>query len=244
MDRIAPTRRPRGPAAGFHQWRSLFFLHWEVPAEEIQKRISPHLTVDTFEGRAFVGLVPFTMQGIQPFAGVPPVPGFSAFHETNVRTYVHHRGKDPGVWFFSLDAANAGAVLAARAGWHLPYFWADMELELQGDQIRYESRRRYPPPTPAALSLEGVIGESIGHAQPDSLEHFLAERYFLYSTDRYGDLFRGQVFHTPYPLHRASVNRMEQSLVHAAGFPVHQTPDLPAYFSPGVDVEVFDLQRV
>lgn len=244
MDRIAPTRRPKGPPDGFHCWRTLLFLHWEVPAEEIQKLISPHLTVDTFDGRAFVGLVPFTMHDIRPTRHLPPIPGVSAFHETNVRTYVHHKGKDPGVWFFSLDAANALAVTAARVGWHLPYFWADMTLDQEGDQIHYTTRRRYPEPTPAELTVDWTIGPSLGTAAPDTLEHFLCERYFLYSTDRYGDLFRGQVHHPPYPLHSAVVDHMKQSMLKAAGFPVPGPPDLPAYYSPGVDVEVFELLRV
>lgn len=244
MDRIAPTRRPAGPPDGYHCWRTLLFLHWEVPVEEIQKRISPHLTVDTFEGRAFVGLVPFTMHDIRPTRFLPAIPGVSAFHETNVRTYVHHKDKGPGVWFFSLDAANALAVMAARVGWHLPYFWADMSLEHQNNQIHYTTRRRYPEPTPAELSIDWTIGPEIGTAEPGTLEHFLCERYYLYSTDRYGDLFRGQVHHPPYPLHQATVDHLKQSMLTAAGFPVNRPPDLPVYYSPGVDVEVFELQRV
>lgn len=244
MDRIAPTRRPEGPPVGYHCWRTLLFLHWEVPAEEIQKKLPPRVTVDTFEGRAFVGLVPFTMHGIQPTRHLPPLPGVSAFHETNVRTYVHVDGQHPGVWFFSLDAANAAAVAGARIGWHLPYFLASMELEQHEQHIRYRTRRRYPRPTPADLEIDWTIGESLGHAAPGTLEHFLCERYFLYATRRDGTLYRGQVHHTPYPLHAASFTGLRQSLLQAAGFPVADAPSLPAYYSPGVDVEVFDLEKI
>jgi hypothetical protein len=116
IDRVGPTLRPEGPPQGYHQWRQLSFLHWEVPVAEVQATLPPGLHVDTFEGRAFVGLVPFTMQGIRPTRLLPPVPGLSAFHETNVRTYVLHEGGAPGVWFYSLDAASS--VAAARALLH------------------------------------------------------------------------------------------------------------------------------
>lgn len=244
MDRIAPTRRPEGPPAGYHQWRTLLFLHWEIPADIIQAALPRGLTVDTFDGKAYVGLVPFTMSGIRPTRHLPPIPGFSAFHETNVRTYVHVDGDRPGVWFFSLDAANAAAVAAARLGWHLPYYYASMELEQQGDRVDYTTRRLYPEPTPAELKIDWTIGPSLGTAQPGTLEHFLCERYYLYAQERDGSLHRGQVHHAPYPLHSAEVGNLEQTMLQAAGFKVEDRPTLPAYFSPGVDVEVFDLFEV
>lgn len=243
IDRLHHTRRPEGPPAGYHLWRNLLFVHWELPAEAIQALLPPRLTVDTFEGRAFVGLVPFTMRGIRVHRRLPAIPGFSAFHETNVRTYVHLDGQAPGVWFFSLDAANAGAVMAARVGWHLPYHLARMQLDHQADAIRYRSRRLTPPPTPADLSIDWTIGPALGSAPPGTLEHFLCERYLLYA--RRGErLLCGQVHHTPYPLHEATVTHLDQSLVQAAGFDVPATPTLPALYSPGVDVEVFDLHTV
>src|SRR5262249_16954314 len=97
MDRIAPTRRPPDPPAGFQRWRTLAFLHWEVPAEGVAALIPQELSVDTFEGRAWVGVVPFTMKDVSPW-WAPSVPGVSNFHELNVRTYVHLRGDHPGVW--------------------------------------------------------------------------------------------------------------------------------------------------
>jgi len=148
------------------------------------------------------------------------------------------------VWFFSLDAANAGAVAAARLGWHLPYFYADMTLDQQGDDVYYRTRRLYPEPTPAELELHWSVGPSVGHAAPGTLEHFLCERYYLYAVERDGGLFRGQVYHTPYPLHSASHGELRQTMLAAAGFKVEGPPTLPALYSPGVDVEVFDLIAV
>ena len=241
IDRIAPTRRPEGLCAWYHKWRSLLFMHWEVPAELIRAKLPPELTLDTYNGRAFVGLVPFTMMGIRP-RWLPYLPGASDFHETNVRTYVHYKGQDPGVWFFSLDAANPFAVMGARVGWSLPYFLATMSMQHEGSRVVYSTNRVAPAPTPAQLDMSWDIGEQLGPTQPGTLEHFLAERYFLYA--KHGEtLYRGRVYHTPYPLRKARIERMNQSMLSAAGFEVEERP-FSVLYSPGVDVDVFDLEKV
>ena len=114
IDRIAPALEPDQPALMRQDWHHLLFLHWEIPPQELQPLVPPELTIDTFDGIAYVGLIPFTLIGVRP-VGVPPLPRVSSFHEVNVRTYVHSGGRDPGVWFFSLDASSAIAVAAARA---------------------------------------------------------------------------------------------------------------------------------
>src|SRR5215213_4847795 len=127
IDRISPTLEP-GQQVLLHQnWHHLLFLHWEVPAAALQALLPPRLTLDTYEGKAYVGLVPFTLTGVRPIL-TPPLPWISSFHEINVRTYVHLDGRDPGVWFFSLDASSMIAVAAARAAYHLSYFEADMNF--------------------------------------------------------------------------------------------------------------------
>src|SRR6266481_5950618 len=101
MDRLQPTIRPRAPAIGFQRWDRLLFLHWEVPPEALRPLLPARLDLDTYEGRAFVSITPFTVRGAR-LRGLPPLPTLSDFHEVNVRTYVHLGGKDPAVWFFSL----------------------------------------------------------------------------------------------------------------------------------------------
>jgi uncharacterized protein YqjF (DUF2071 family) len=241
MDRLAPTARPADRPAGFQRWRTLLFLHWEVPPEAVRALIPPELSVDTYEGRAYVGVVPFTMRDVSPWWS-PSVPGISNFHELNVRTYVHKDGENPGVWFFSLDAASSIAVIAARTGWHLPYHRASMELTIDGDDVHYTSRRLWPGPKPAEFEARYHIGESLGEAVPDTFEHFLAERYILYAKS--GDrLELGRVHHRPYPLHLAEVREVKESMVAAAGLPAPSGAPI-AHYSPGVDVDVFALDPV
>jgi uncharacterized protein YqjF (DUF2071 family) len=240
MDRLAPSKRPDDRPAGFQRWRTLAFLHWEVPVAAVAALLPAGLEVDTFDGRAYAGVVPFTMRDVSPWWS-PSVPGVSNFHELNVRTYVVADG-EPGVWFFSLDAASSIAVVAARTGWHLPYHRASMQLDEQGGEIRYASRRLWPGPTPAELTLRYRIGDALGEAVPGTFEHFLAERYLLFAR-RGTEIHRGQVHHRPYPLHRAEVLELRESMVVANGLPAPSGPP-HALFSPGVDVDVFALRRV
>jgi len=242
IDRIAPTRRPAGRVVQRPGWHALTFLHWRVPVEALRPLVPEALEIDVFEGDAFIGLVPFTMTKVRPW-WAPPWPGTNDFHETNVRTYVHHRGEGPGVWFFSLDAASWPAVMAARTIWRLPYHHARMTLEREGAGVRYASERRRPPPLPATCRVScRPVGEPAA-SRPGTLEHFLAERYLLYTVGRGGALWRGAVHHAPYPLQRAELDECEETLIAAAGV---RRPDEPplAHYASEVAVEIFGLERV
>ena len=229
----------------FQRWDHLLFLHWEVPAGAIGRLLPPGLEVDRFEGRAYVGLVPFTMKGVRP-SGLPSVRWLSNFHETNVRTYVHFRGREPGVWFFSLDAANAVGAWLGRAWFRLPYFFARMSLGVEespvGLRLSYASTRLYPGPKPATNRVEAEVRSPVAPAAIGTLEYFLAERYLLYSASG-GGLFKGRVHHTPYPLRVAEVRSLEESMLAASGIGRPDAPPL-AHYARGVVVEVFGLERV
>jgi uncharacterized protein YqjF (DUF2071 family) len=232
-----------------HQkWRELLFLHWAVPPESVRALLPSSLELDLYEGRAYVGLVAFTMCGVRPVA-MPPVPGLSSFHETNLRTYVHFKGRDPGVWFFSLDAANAIAVRLARRFFHLPYHHARMFLEREWagagevrSAISYAGVRRWPGPFPGSYVIRAEISGPVVLAVPGSLEHFLAERYMLYCR-RQDSIFRGRVHHVPYPLQSARVLCLDETLFAASGLS-RPACDPIAHYAAGVDVEIFGLESL
>jgi uncharacterized protein YqjF (DUF2071 family) len=238
MDRISPTKRPPREADGTQKWRDLLFLHYEVPVSALRALVPPSLELDLWQGKALVGVVPFAMLDVKP-KWAPVVPGVSHFLELNVRAYVSV-GEHPGVYFFSLEAESSVAVLAARAGWGLPYFRARMQLERERDLVRYSSERLFPPPTPARLEASYRVGPRLPDAEPGSLEFFLAERYLLFTAEGEGDVKVGQVYHTPYPLYEATLLSCEQSMLAAAGLPA-SCPVFSTHYSPGVDVEVFGL---
>lgn len=257
IDRIGPTRRPDRRVVMRQRWRNLLFLHWPIEVEQLRPLIPERLTIDTFDGVAYVGLVPFTMQGVRP-VGLPAVPWLSNFHETNVRTYVHLDGKDPGVWFFSLDAANPIAVQLARRLFHLPYYDARMSLKARGpggelaadsttslpvgSTLHYYSQRTWDEPAPATTAIRARVTGPAFQAVPGTLEHFLAERYLLYANHPKRGVKVGQVYHTSYPIQPAEVEALDETVIPAAkltrpaGFPPL------AHFASGVDVDIFALQ--
>lgn len=241
LDRLEPTRRPPGRAAMRQRWAELLFLHWVVPAAVLQALLPAELTVDTHEGLAYVGLVPFTMTGVRPL-WAPALPWLSSFHEVNVRTYVHHAGRAPGVWFFSLDAANPLAVLVARSVWRLPYHKATMRLDVRGAVRHYESARQWPGVRPATCRLSYEPLGTPAAAQPGTREHFLAERYILY-TAHAGRLYEGRVHHAPYPLQTAHLHSLDESLLAATRL-ARPTGTPLAHYAREVQVELFALREV
>lgn len=253
LDRLAPTRRPEGRAIGYQCWSNLLFVHWRVPADSVRPLLPKGLTLDTWDGDALIGLVPFQMSGVRP-AWAPAVPGVSSFCETNVRTYVHHRNRNPGVWFFSLEAASSLAVRVARWKWSLPYFRATMQLVRNDANLCYASRRLWPGPAGAGCRIDATIGEGwdnatasdgsrpVNTAVPGTLDHFLIERYVLYARSADGRILRGRVHHQPYQLRRVRIDRLEESLTKALGL---KCPNdvFHAAFSEGVRVEIFRLEH-
>lgn len=237
-ERAALQVRPRQAVSFYHQWRLLSFVHWRLPPEVVAPLLPAELTVDTFDGSAWIGLVPFTMHGIRPW-WLPALPGLSMFHETNVRTYVHFRGRDPGVWFFSLDAANPVAVDVARRFFHLPYFNAAMECRRRGDRIRYASRRTHRgAPKAEFRAVYGPAGPP-ARSKTGSLAHFLTERYSLFSADPKGAIWRGDVEHPPWPLQPATAEIEANTLspVPLAGAPL-------LHFARRLDVDIHAIESV
>ncbi|MDQ8201798.1 DUF2071 domain-containing protein [Pelagicoccus sp. SDUM812003] len=189
-----PWPVPNGPWMLEQRWRNLLFLHWEVSISSIRERIPKSLEIDTFDGSAWIAIVPFEMTGVGP-RGMPKPKGISDFPEINVRTYVRHGGK-PGVWFFSLDVPHRLPVWLARAFFHLPYFRATMQVSsTSSGQTRYQSTR------PDRVFDGGYGPSSPFEARADSFERWATERYCFYAASRNGNLFRAEVQHPPWPLH-------------------------------------------
>jgi uncharacterized protein YqjF (DUF2071 family) len=222
------------------EWHDLVFLHWPVEPALLQPLLPPRLEVDTHEGRAWLGVVPFGMAGIR-LAGLPCLPGASAFLELNVRTYVTLPGQEPGVWFFSLDAAHTLAVLVARALWALPYFRAAMHLGRQDGRVHYRSRRQWPRPG-AHFAASWRVGQPLPPARPGELAWFLTERYCLYSW-RWGRLYQGPIHHPRWRLYEAEVQDLDNGMLAPLGLPPPAGPPL-AYAAARQAVEIWMVRRV
>ena len=221
------------------RWVDLLFAHWPVPLDVLRARVPASLSLDAFDGTAWVSCAPFRITHLRP-RGVPPLPWVSSFPELNVRTYVTRNDK-PGVYFFSLDAGNPLAVAGARAFYHLPYFNASMRVRSFADgAVDYHSRRRGA--TAEFRAAYRSTGERV-RADPGSLEHWLTERYCLYAVDARERAYRADIHHLPWPLERATVDIAANTVPDAAGLAVRGPPRLPA-FSPSIDVLVWWPERL
>ena len=206
------------------RWQNLLFAHWPIEPKKLRPLLPPKLELDTFDGWAWIGIVPFHLTirlNWMPFA--------FEFPEVNVRTYVKHRGKT-GVWFFSLDASSRLAVTTARWRYCLPYHRARMKLQIDRQSasrwIQFTSRRTGRSTTPAVLEVEyGPIGESF-HAEPGSLEHWLTERYSLFAVDRKGAIACADVEHIPWPLHRAEAAFKTNTMLQPLGLKIPDSQPL------------------
>ena len=236
-----PWPKPDKAWAWRQSWVDLAFLHWPIPVQALRPLIPDNLTVDTFDGTGWIGVVPFRMEGVMR-RPLPDLPGISAFPELNVRTYVTD-GDKGGVWFFSLDAQQRLAVWAARQFFHLPYFNATFEMTRTGDTLDYLCTRgdkrceqsavfdaTYRPTTQPYL------------ARPDTLEHWLTERYCLYSESPKKQLYRGEVHHAPWPLQKCDVEIRTNTIVAPTGLTLPEAEPV-AHFASRVDVVVWDIQK-
>lgn len=244
IDRLAPTVEPEGTAVGKQTWNHLGFFHWEIPASHIQKHIPPQLTVDTYQGKAYVSLIPFRATGTRPSL-LPAVPFFSDFDELNLRTYVHLNGHEPGVWFFSLDASSVAAVAAARTGYKLPFFHADIQMVVSDDRlptVTFRSRRITEASTNAHCNVTYAPDEIATIAKPESLEFFLVERYVLYTADN-GGVYRARVHHEPYRIHSATVSELKETVLLSSGIKRSEARPI-AHYARMVDISIYPLEKV
>jgi uncharacterized protein YqjF (DUF2071 family) len=183
------------------RWHDLLFAHWPVPVRALRPLVPAALPLDTFEGVAWLGVVPFGMARVHP-RFLPPIGALSAFPELNVRTYIADAMR-PGVYFFSLDAASALFVEGARVFPGLPYFRAAMSQQVDGDRVEYRSRRTDRRAPAAALDASYAPVGDVFSAAPGSLERWLTDRLWLYRVARDGTPQRLAIAHEDWPLQRA-----------------------------------------
>ena len=223
-------------------WLDLLFAHWPVPPALLRPLLPEGLALQTWEGQAWIGVVPFRMENVTPRL-VPPLPWISAFPELNVRTYVTAGGKQ-GVWFFSLDATNPVAVRVARKGFHLPYYDARMDLQKKQDSwIRYLSHRLHKDAHPADLRALYRPAGRVYASKPGTLEHWLTERYCLYAADNKGKLWRGEIHHCPWPLQKAEAIFELNTMTSPVGLRLPESAPL-LHFARRIDVLVWPLAQL
>jgi uncharacterized protein YqjF (DUF2071 family) len=209
------------------RWNDLLFAHWPVAPAQIAPLLPANLVVDTFDGAAWVGIVPFWMDQIRMHRW-PEIPGVNRFPELNLRTYVRESHSNlGGVYFFSLDAGNPLAVAAARLFFKLPYYWSKMRIDhCDNREFCYSSQRRFAKKQARFRARYRSLGQA---SDKQGLEQFLTERYALYTADPGGALFKGNIHHLPWPLERAEAEFEVNELPAAHGIQLPDTPPLLHY---------------
>jgi uncharacterized protein YqjF (DUF2071 family) len=236
-----PWPLPDGPWIMTQSWHDLLFAHWPVDARSLQAKLPAGLPLDTFDGQAWIGIVPFHMTNVAP-RGVPSIPFVSSFIELNVRTYVTLQGK-PGVYFFSLDANSTMAVAAARTLFGLPYFAATMSVTWKDGRCHYTSARDSRSEGVAEFAASYSPIGSVQMAKPGSLEYFLTERYCLYIVDEAHRVKRLEIHHWPWPLQAADAAIAVNTMADAAGVRLPSTAPL-LHFARRQDTVTWGMETV
>ncbi|MCW5963730.1 MAG: DUF2071 domain-containing protein [Bryobacterales bacterium] len=236
-----PWPLPSRPWAMSMVWRDLAFLHWPVKAEALRPLVPPGLSIDTLDGSAWLGAVPFAMEAVCP-RFTPRIPSISDFPELNLRTYVTCEGK-PGVFFFSLDAASWLGVRMARRFFHLPYFDARIRCQQTSNGIDYESERTHKRAPHAKFQASYRAIGAPSQSSPGSAEHWLTERYCLYAASPDGRLFRGDIHHAPWSLQRAECDIRTNGLGEQIGVPL-TGPPVFAHFAASLYVKAWLITPV
>lgn len=225
-----PYPLPVGPWVMRQTWNRLLFAHWPVEPSKLRPHLPSGVELDTYEGQSYVGILPFRMTGVRVRA-LPPIPGTMSMLQINVRTYVR-RDDRPGVFFLSLDTNNIPTVLMTHLTLGLPYRYANMEFGSRlvsgqreftlRSQIQRLSNGNEHHHSHGRLDVTYKPASEPFRAVPGSLEHWLTERYCLYST-HLGKLLRVDIHHHPWTLQKAIAEFREQSLL-----PDFLQPSLPA----------------
>ncbi len=229
-----PWPLPPLPWIMFQSWQQLLFIHWRIPAEDLRPLVPRELDLDEYDGSAWVAATPFRLVGLRPRV-MPAIPGLSDFLEMNLRTYVRRGGKS-GIYFFTLEASSRLAVSAARAIYRLPYHHARMAIQEDGEWTHYTSERKEA--SGPALECRWRQSPAAFEPRPGTLEHFLTERYALFTVLRRGRVLRGEIHHAPWELQQAELEIDRNTLLDAYGIrPPEQSPI--AHYSARQDTYVW-----
>ena len=238
IDRLGIRSKPEGAHVIEQNWENLLFLHWPIDEAVIRPLIPPALDIDTFDGKAWVGITPFRLTGLR-FLSLPPIPLLDSFDEVNLRTYVVHNGV-PGIWFFSLDASKILPALAARLFFNLPYFDSAIDCTAAGGEFVFNMTRTVGPA--AHFKARWRQGQRLRAPDLESLAFFLVERYcfFALAADQ---VQMTRVYHHPWILEEGLVGHCDSTLLNAAGLQEPSEPPL-VYFSKAVNVQIWPPKLV
>ena len=241
-----PRPLPNGRWAIAQRWNDLLFAHWPLPVARLAPLLPEWLEVDTHQGMAWLGAVPFWLDRIK-IRGVPQIIGARSFPDLTLRTYVRDRFTNtPGVYCFSLDSSNLLAVGVARTFYHLPYHWSSMKMGQRSErEFDFYSRRRFGSNPVVFKARYRGLGptQRLADLRPGSLEYFLTERSCLYSANRAGQPVRASIHHIPWPLEDAEAEIEQNDLPASIGLAQPEV-DPVLHYSRRLAVYIWPAERL
>ncbi|RKQ34758.1 YqjF family protein [Oceanobacillus halophilus] len=222
------------------KWKNISFLHWPLSESQLRPFIPKQLTIDTYHGQAWVGMVIFEMESIH-LRGIPKYSITPNFSEVNVRTYVTYNGV-PGIYFLSIDVDNWASVTLAKRWYHLPYHSANISIEKSHESYHYESIRH---------GQSQIKGEGMIHPLPesyiadkDSLDYWLMERYRLYSINKKQSLYKADIHHKPWSLQKAETTIHRNTILSELTIGLDAFFPAVSHFSSGLDTLFWNIKRL
>jgi uncharacterized protein YqjF (DUF2071 family) len=221
-------------------WKNVFFIHLPVSAPSLRPHIPSCLDLDVYEGEPWISLVLFTIEGIY-LKGIP-FSVVSAFPEINVRTYISYN-KRPGVFFLSLDAKHWATYTIAKKWYHLPYYESQISVKQTNQFTSYNSIRKDRKVVPAEFKGTLKSLSETFYSKQNSLEYWLTERYYLYSSNQGKDAFRAKIHHEPWQLQEAKAEINANTLISSMNIlPLNEDPIV--HFSTGTNVLISNLNKL
>ncbi len=235
MAQAVPVPEPIDAPILHQRWEDVGLVHWACPPEVLAPRLPEGLEIDRHDGAAWVSLLMFRAVRTR-LPALPPIPGVSDFAEINLRTYATAPGERPGIWFLDLEAPRPVFVAAAQALAGIPYRVARTSVERTGDDVTYASDR-----DEARLRAVVRAGPPLPDSDISALDHFVTARWGAYSLVA-GELRYTPVAHPMWPLHRADLVELDETLTRACDVPAPPA-DALVHFAPVVDEATLGIHR-
>lgn len=223
------------------KWRNVLFLHWPIPVEKLRPHIPSSLQIDTFNGSAWLGIILFVLEGIFPFE-IPSISLTPKFPEINVRTYVKYDGK-PGIYFLSIDVMNWASLKIAKNWYHLPYHSSQIFFQKEEQKFHCHSIRKGNENTPISFKGKYAPVSEVYFPKEGTLDHWLIERYCLYSSNNGINIYCGDIHHRPWPLQKAKIELVKNTLFTPFHFDLFEEKPI-AHFSIGVDSLIWNIKKI
>ncbi|MGG1677746.1 YqjF family protein [Neobacillus sp. NRS-1170] len=221
-------------------WKNLLFLHWPISLEKLRPYVPSSLQIDTYNGSAWLGVILFVIEGIYP-RGISSVSVTPKFPEINVRTYVQCDGK-PGIYFLSIDVQNWASLNIAKRWYRLPYYSSEISFQKEGQSFQCQSVRKGNANTIISFKGKYFPVSEVYFPKEGTLDHWLTERYCLYSSTNGVNIYCGEIHHQPWPLQKAEIEIVNNTLFTPFHFDLSEVKPT-AYFSEGVDSLIWNIKK-